>query len=246
MRFTVLLAVSCAGLGAEVNDFEWRGSIAKGRLIEIRGINGDIRAEPSPTGEVEVVAKMVKEEGAESAINVQFVPNDNGVTFCAIRRGESACTPIDKPGGPGARIDYIVRVPEGVNFLGRTVNGGVEADLLESNVEAYTVNGKVRISTLGSAQARTVNGSITASLLNPFWSKPPQFTTVNGGIVLSLPANADTSLRAETRNGKITTDLRALKGKVTDNSVNGRLGAGKCGSLTIKTVNGTIQLKRAS
>jgi DUF4097 and DUF4098 domain-containing protein YvlB len=63
-------------------------------------------------------------------------------------------------------------------------------------VEAYTVNGRVRISTTGSAQARTINGSITASLLNPFWKKPPEFSTVNGGITLNLPEEASAELNA--------------------------------------------------
>ena len=122
--------------------------------------------------------------------------------------------------GPGARVDFVVRVPEGVRFLGSTVNGGVEADALKSDVQAYTVNGQVRVSTTGTVQAKTVNGSITASLLKPFWSKPPELSTVNGGIRLVLPPSANAALQAATKNGKIVTDFDA-KGKVTDQEVVG-------------------------
>ena len=147
--------------------------------------------------------------------------------------------------GPGARVDFIVRVPEGVGLTGRTVNGAVQAESLRSDVEAYTVNGQVRVSTTGSVQARTVNGSITASLQNPFWRKAPKFSTVNGGITLTLPAASNTVVRAETRNGKVLTDFASLRGKISDQRVEGRIGAGSSATpLTLHTINGTIQIKR--
>jgi hypothetical protein len=220
--------------------FEWHGPVARGSFIEIRGINGNVRAMPSTSGEVEVVAKVDGEE-ATSSVHVQLVRHGNGITVCSVFPGESVCRSMGDS-GPGARVDFEVRVPEGVSFLGSTVNGGVEADALRSDVQAYTVNGQVRVSTTGTVQAKTVNGSITASLLKPFWSKPPELSTVNGGIRLMLPPTANAALEAATKNGKIVTDFIA-KGKVTDHEVVGRIGGG--GSrLVLSTVNGTIELKR--
>jgi hypothetical protein len=246
MLIAVLLAVSCAAWAAQVEDFEWRGAIARGRLIEIRGINGDIHALPSVSGQVEVLAKVTNEGGDAGPVEVRMVPGDNGVTVCAAKPG-AECMPHDQQSRadrPGTRVDFYVRVPEGVGFLGRTVNGAVEADSLRSDVQAYTVNGQVRISTTGSAQARTVNGSITASLQNPFWRKSPRFSTVNGGIVLTLPRDSSTRLRAETRNGKVLTDFAALRGKITDQQIDARLGSGRIRTpLTLHTINGTIQIK---
>jgi hypothetical protein len=243
MRLATLLLLSCAAYAARVEDFEWRGQVARGRLIEIRGINGDIHAFPSTSGQVEVVARMADEGGDASPAQVQLMPSESGVTVCAAKPGQAEC---QKDTGPGARVDFFVRVPEGVSFLGTTVNGAVAAGSLRSDVEAYTVNGQVRISTTGSAQARTVNGSITASLLNPFWRKPPQFSTVNGGITLSVPADLNTFLRAETRNGKVLTDFSGLRGKITDQRIEANIGAGNClAPLTLHTINGTIQLRRS-
>ena len=89
---------------------------------------------------------------------------------------------------------------------------------------------------------RGLEFSIIASLLKPFWSKPPELSTVNGGIRLVLPPCASAALQAATKNGRIVTDFQA-KGKVTDQEVNGRIGGG--GSrLLLRTVNGTIELKR--
>ncbi len=240
MYVAALLAITAISAVAVQPDYQWRGPIKRGCLVEIRGINGDVRAEHSTSGEVEVVAKVDAEE-TESTVQVHLVRHENGVTVCTMFPGEHECRPLGET-GPGARVNFIVRVPEGVNFLGSTVNGGVEADSLRSDVQAYTVNGKVRVSTTGTVQAKTVNGSITASLLKPFWTKAPEFSTVNGGIKLVLPSSANASVQAATKNGKILTDFNA-KGRVTDQEMVGRIGAGGQ-SLVIRSVNGTIELRR--
>jgi hypothetical protein len=43
----VLFVPSAASRPQAADDFQWHGSIAPGHTIEIKGINGDIRAEPS-------------------------------------------------------------------------------------------------------------------------------------------------------------------------------------------------------
>jgi hypothetical protein len=225
--------------------FNWHGPIARGSSVEIRGINGNVRAEASTSGEVEVNATVEGEPSsasASSSVQVHLVRHENGVTICSVFPGEKVCRPMGDP-GPGTRVNFVVRVPEGVHFLGSTVNGGVEAESLKSDVQAYTVNGQVRVSTTGTVQAKTVNGSITASLSKPFWSKAPELSTVNGAIRLVLPPSSNAAVQAETKNGKIVTDFEA-KGKVTDQEVVGRIGGGGGRPLILRTINGTIELKR--
>jgi hypothetical protein len=247
MRLLSLVLFSCAAWAAHVDDFQWRGQVARGHIVEIRGINGDIHAFPSTSGEVEVVARVVTDGGDSAPVQVQLVPGENGLTVCPTKIGQTECQSLDNAAsdGPGARVNFIVRLPEGVALTGRTVNGAVQAESLRSDVEAYTVNGQVRVSTTGSLQARTVNGSITASLQNPFWRKAPKLSTVNGRITLTLPADSNTLVRAETRNGKVLTDFASLRGNISDQRIQGRIGAGSGRRLlTIQTVNGTIQIKR--
>jgi hypothetical protein len=246
MRFSILFAWAALTAAAQQlprqGDFSWHGPVARGSFIEIRGINGNVRAAPSMSGDVEVVAKMDGEETA-SPVEVRMMHHQNGITVCAVFPADKVCRALGDT-GPGARVDFEVRVPEGVHFLGSTVNGGVEAECLKSDVQAYTVNGQVRVSTTGTVQAKTVNGSITASLLKPFWSKPPELKTVNGGIRLVLPPSANAALRAVTKNGRILTDFDA-SGTVTDQEVDGRIGGGGS-ALILNTVNGTIELKRGA
>jgi DUF4097 and DUF4098 domain-containing protein YvlB len=143
------------------------------------------------------------------------------------------------------RVEFTVRVPAGVQFIGRTVNGEVEAASLAGDVQAHTVNGKIRISTTGWAEGQTVNGSIVARLGQAAWSRPLEFNTVNGGIDLELPAAVNATLHATTVNGHISTDFPLMvRGRFTGRHISGAIGQGGQ-DLSLKTVNGSIELRRA-
>lgn len=134
-----------------------------------------------------------------------------------------------------------MRVPKGVNLIGRTVNGEVEANRLESDVKANTVNGRIRISTSRSAEAHTVNGSLHKIRS----SVPSAFSTVNGSIMLQLPKSSSADFSAETINGKVSADFPMQCVKHTAKRLAGRLGYGGS-SLKARTVNGSIQIKRVA
>jgi hypothetical protein len=248
MRTLVLLALAFAPVqGREFTEvsagWEWQGQIARGKSVEIRGVTGDIHAIPAVNGQVEVLAH-VDGDTEPGAVEIRALEHLSGVTICAVRRGASACAD-DALTTPGARVDYIVRVPSGVHLTARTVNGGIEAESLASDVDATTVNGAVIVSTSGTVQAHTVNGSIEASLMKPFWSKSPEFSAVNGKISVKIPTNVQSAVRAETRNGKIVTDVPKFRGKATEQLLDGQIGgAGGCSQMIIRTINGTIELRQ--
>jgi len=252
MRLVAAL-VLCTVFGyGEMVPFHWRGSVAQGRAIEVRSINGDVFAEGYDGSEVEVVASIASDAGVSTPVRVQAVESERGVTVCAVydgAEGESRQCLGDagaqkKTNAP--RVNFTVRVPHGVSLIGRTVNGTVDAQKLDSDVEAYTVNGKIFISTLGSAQARTINGSIFASLNNPFWHKQGDFSTVNGSITLNLPSCASTQVHAETTNGRVSTAFRVRRAaQLNEKILRGNIGTGTS-TLKLKTVNGSIQLNKAT
>ena len=230
----LLSLLLCSGLAfAESSPFHWRGSVAQGRAIEVRSLNGDVFAEGYDGDEVEIVA-----QGTDAPARIQVIQTEKGVTVCTdCSAGENLADAAKQ----ASRVNFTVRVPKGVGLIGRTVNGAVEAEHLNSDVEAYTVNGRIRISTTRSAQARTINGSIFASLANG-----REFSTVNGSIILNLPAELSTRVRAETIHGRISTAFRLRNPlRFDDHVVEGAIGTG-CGGLKLKTVNGSIQLNKVT
>src|SRR5207253_9443183 len=100
---------------------------------ESKGVNGDISATPASGSQVEVVAhKSARRADAES-VKIEVVEHADGVTICAVyptprnSDRENECRPGEN-GHMNTRnndteVDFEVRVPRGVKFYGRTVNG---------------------------------------------------------------------------------------------------------------------------
>lgn len=250
-------AVTCpttGGQAARTEPFRWSGQVAAGQSIEIKGINGDITAEPATGDQIEVVATKKGRRSDPANVNIRVVPHAKGVTICAVYPNDpsdqaNTCEPGDARDHSHVRnndvsVRFTVRVPPGIEFIGRTVNGEISATSLTGNVDLRTVNGSLNISTSGYAQAKTVNGEITAKLGNANWSDSLEFTTVNGGIDLDLPAALSTKLEAETLNGDIDSDFPlVVLGRVSRRHLSGTIGNGGR-ELLLKTLNGSIRLKR--
>lgn len=249
---TLVLTAFFAGvLGAAGSDsFRWKGQVPAGKLVEIRGINGSIRAEPASGKEVEVVAYKTGQVYESAGVEVRVVEHNGGVTICAMYPSldgrPTECLPgVNSPRkgtGNDVNVDFMVRLPKGVRFVGRTVNGQVEAKSLQADTEAHTVNGNVLLSTAGAAVGETVNGSITASVGKI--NSASKFSTVNGAITLEMAPGADADVHAGTKNGHIHTDFPlAVRDEFVGGHADGVIGQGGP-DLTIVTVNGTINLKR--
>lgn len=127
----------------------------------------------------------------------------------------------------------------------RTVNGEIVARGLDAETEAYTVNGSIAVETRSWATASTVNGSITARMGRTDWSGENGFETVNGGITLDLPAGTSLQVDASTVNGSMSTDFPlTIRGKWGPRRMSGTIGEGGR-ILSLSTVNGSLELRRA-
>lgn len=254
MYFTTMLVwmTSVMALSGAVgtDTFHWSGRVPSGQLLEVRGINGSIHAEPALGDEVDVIAFKNGERYDSSNIDVRVVEYEGGVTICAAyptMTGADNCAP--GAGRSGAlsndvSVDFVVRVPKGVRFVGRTVNGLIEAKSLEADAEGHTVNGNVLLSTAGSGQGDTVNGSIFASVGR--FTSPLKFSTVNGGITLEMPRDTSARVHADTVNGPIDTDFNLpVRGQFPAKHVDAAIGRGGP-DVRIATVNGSIKVRRAT
>ncbi len=245
-----------AAQNARSDEFRWSGRIAPGAAVEIKGINGDITAEPATGDEVQVVAVKSSRRGDLNSVELKVVEHAGGVTICAIYPNDDSINPNTcEPRGSGehrnvgnndVRVDFRVRVPQRVGFIGRTINGKIGATSLASNVVSNTVNGSIRISTSGYAEATTMNGEIAAKLGDANWPAALTFKTLNGEITLDLPADTSTEVKAEILNGTINSDFpMSLTSLTTRRVIGGRISVGGR-ALFLKTLNGSINLRRAS
>lgn len=238
--------------GQSATDYRWSGRVAAGESVEIKGINGSVHFVHAQGNEVVVTAEASARRSDPSTVRIERLEHGEGLTFCAVYpspegREQNRCG----PGNSGTmnthrndvQVDFRVEVPEGVNVIGRTVNGEVEATGLRGDVFAESVNGDIEISTTGFAQAETVNGSIEASMGSADFQRAVEFSTVNGSIDLDLPDDIDADLDASWLNGSFESDIPfLLEGSMSRRSARGVLGDGGP-ELELKTVNGSIRIR---
>ena len=234
----LVLLGGMAVAAAAQEPFHWTGRLAAGKRLEIKGVNGAVRAVGVAAGsQVEVTATKSARRSDPASVEIKVLTTGRRA------RHENECTAGDhwstNTDDNDVVVDFDVKVPAGVKFYGQTVNGGVEAEHLASDAQVYTVNGSIRVSTSGYAEATTVNGSIVASLGKADWTDGLEFTTVNGGITLDLPASFSAEVHAKTLNGDVVSDFPLLvSGRFGPRNFHGTVGAGGR-SLDLST-NGTV------
>ncbi|MBI1799095.1 MAG: DUF4097 family beta strand repeat protein [Candidatus Eisenbacteria bacterium] len=232
-------------------DFKWSGTLKAGQIVEIKGINGRISAEAAKGDQVEITAWKHGHHSDPAEVKIELIPHAGGITVCSVYPtpfGSPANTCEPGEGGHShtrnndVEVHFVVKVPAGIGFTGRTVNGRVTAEGLTGPIEAYTVNGSVEISTTSHAEAETVNGSIRATLGATSWSDPIEFKTVNGHIELNLPPAVNADVDASTVNGSIESDLPwMMHGKIGRTHMRGTINKGGS-ALRLETVNGGIKI----
>jgi hypothetical protein len=261
LRISLLAAVlwMMVGFGSALvsaqrpaTDFQWRGVVLQGSAVEIKGVNGDVTAGPAAGNEVEVTAVRKGRRSNPEDVRIEVVQHGDGVTICAVYPDVNGRANECRPGSEGrmnvrdndVSVQFTVRVPAGVRFVGRTVNGDVEADGMTGPVDLRTVNGSANFSTSSYGEASTVNGSIRGTMGSAAWNDDLGFKTVNGSITLHLPPDTGADVRATTVNGDISTDFpMSVTGRVNPRRLSGTIGSGGR-SLELDTVNGSITLRR--
>ncbi len=228
--------------------WEHTARMSSGQTLWIHGVNGAIRAEAGTGERLEVEATISGRRDDPEQVTVRVVPDSDGLTLCAIYPGrKSVCE--------GARyempvknndvtVDFVVRVPAGVRLEASTVNGGIQARGLDAPVSATTVNGGCEISTRASGEARTVNGSVVATVGRLSPSDRLDFATVNGSVTVHVGDQLDAEVSGSTVNGALRSDFPVqMSGRWGPRSMQGTVGRGGA-KLQMSTVNGSISLKR--
>ena len=239
------------------NAFTWSGTVANGRSIIIKNINGGIKVDHSTTGRVEVTASKQWRRGNPANVRIEAPHIQNGdALLCALWTPESTC---DEDGIHSPRnnrtydnqndvsVNFVVRVPDGVHVDVTTVNGGLEISGATSEVRANTVNGAITArSTGGPVRAHTVNGAINISMGALGNSDDLEYETVNGSVTLDLPSNLSAQMELSTVNGTVSTDFPiSVVGTLSPKKLRGTIGSGLA-RIRASTVNGSVTLHRSN
>lgn len=164
--------------------------------------------------------------------------------------------------GSNVEGDLSVRVPRATSVKINCLNGGeMKLSGLTGDLEINNQNAGVSATGItGTVMAHSLNGKVTVVLDRITPGKPMSFSSLNGDIDVTLPADAKATLRARTDNGETYTDfevqLQASKPVVEDNRASGgkykvktdrtMVGMVNGGGpeLSFKTLNGNIYIRK--
>jgi len=144
-------------------------------------------------------------------------------------------------------IDYAIKAPSDAILEDvELVNGNLKVTGITGYLSLGTVNGSITATGMASsAWVETVNGNLDLSFDKMGKGQTVDLESVNGAIVLRMPAKANAQVDAQTLNRNISSEfgLAVEKGQWVGRSMEGLVGSGGA-RITIETVNGSIDIKK--
>lgn len=141
--------------------------------------------------------------------------------------------------------NLTITVPTQTSLKVKTVNGGkLQIDGVSGEIDAENTNGSIMITNVsGSVLANSQNGKVTVTLDRVTAGKEMSFSSMNGSVDVTLPADTKANLRMRTDNGEIWSDFDVkLTGgpppTVEDNRRNGGRYRMRVDKSVIGTING--------
>jgi DUF4097 and DUF4098 domain-containing protein YvlB len=265
--FALLTCASCAISGVAVAQDDQRLVVplsdpSRPARLEIALFSGDVTVEGYDGNEVIIVADAPI-RGADNA----EPPRPDGLR--RIQSSSVGLTVEETDNTVSVRMDFSpnnadieVRVPRRTSVKASLVNGGdVEVDTVTGEHELSNVNGDVIATDItGSAVINATNGDVRATFMSVDASRPMSFTSFNGDVDVTLPANLAADLIVASQQGDVYTDFdvqaqddppnvdrstgpdRGQRWRVRQQSryVIGGGGA----DITLKTFNGDVMIRK--
>ena len=272
--FALMLAAPALGAqqqyGRDSDTWNWDGKVESGKWMSVYNVNGTVDFQPSTDNMVHLVAEKRSNGREPDDIHYEVVQVGGNVTICAIWNNNSRC----EDGGVDqirhtnhdenhTNVKITVSVPRSVRVGANSVNGGVSVRDVGAEVRANSVNGRVTVrntsgpvnaatvnggvdvnTSAGPVSASTVNGNVDARMATLQGDDDMNFKTVNGSVVIYVPARFDANFRFNTVHGGIESDFpMTMSGRWGPRAASGTIGAGGR-DIRASSVNGSIELRK--
>ena len=203
-------------------------------------LNGGITVKGTDGKEVVVVARVRGMDGSRTEGGMRRVPmtatglsveeenNQVRVNVDAIQR----------------TIDLEISVPRRTSLTLQSVNdGNIVVSDVEGEFDVNNVNGTVTLTNIaGSAMAHALNGRVLVTFTRVDPQKAMSFSSLNGNIDVTFPADLKANVSFRTDNGDVLSDFDVQVQASAPQQIveDGRSKGGKYRVKLDKTVNGTI------
>lgn len=240
--------VTITAIKDETEKFEQSYPIsAKGR-VSVANVNGSIVVEAWDRNEVKLEATKIadsKESLADVEIKVESTADSFSVE--ADYKEWKWNDKSDKHRNRKIEVEFKLSVPRTamLNEV-ETVNGSVTVSNFVNYTKISAVNGDVNAGNLrGTASLSTVNGQVMADFDQLETGSKINLSTVNGRVNLTIPSDANATIKADSLNGNITNDfgLPVRKGEYVGRDLYGKVGNGDV-QIKLNSVNGPLAISK--
>ncbi len=235
--------------------------------VKVNLINGSITVKGSAGKEVIVETKIRDEEkprerSRPETAGMKRIPNfSSGLNV----EEENNVVTINT-GGMSRTVDITLQVPTNTALNLKTVSDGdIKVDQVRGDIEVNDINGAVTLAQVsGSVVAHALNGDVKVSLTAVDPNKPMSFSSLNGDIDVSFPADLKANVSMKSDQGEIFSDFdvrldptaskpvvegspgKGGKYKIkVDRVMHGSINGGGP-EIQFKTFNGNIYIRKAT
>jgi hypothetical protein len=161
-------------------------------------------------------------------------------------------------GNRGASV--VIQTPPDTALTLHTMGGEIDVEGVKGEMDINSMNGRISLDKVsGTVLAHSMNGGIKVVMDSVDQSKPISFSTMNGTIDVTLPADFKANAKIRTDHGEVYSDFDFKLGggavtqrndssdgkfRVTmDKTITGTINGGGT-EATFKTYNGTIYIRK--
>ena len=225
--------------------------------VRIDTMRGDLTVRGGDTKEVVLESKASSRRpnrpSREHKENEGLKRIDLGGTDVTAQESNNVVTISTKMSGG----DVVLLVPRNSNLALKTMSGEITVEGVNGEIEANSMNGEVNMRAVGgTVVAHSLNGEVKVAL-DRAEAKPMSFSTMNGDIDITLPADVKARFKLRNDHGEVYSDfdlkLEASAPQITnegsmrkvrmDRTAYANVNGGGP-EFSFRTVNGTIRLRQ--
>jgi DUF4097 and DUF4098 domain-containing protein YvlB len=148
---------------------------------------------------------------------------------------------------PPVKVDVVIQVPRATSVKLETINdGNIIVEGLQGEIDANNLNGNITLTNVsGAAVVHALNGNIEAVFQRVGPDKPMAFSSLNGNIDVTFPADVRARVKLKSDNGDVFTDfdVQMQGGRTSDRAVHGTINGGGP-EMSFTTLNGKILIRK--
>ncbi len=229
------------------------GNSSRPRVVNCSLLNGSITVKTHSGGDVIVEGEPSSSRQPSSGMR-RIGVNTRGLSV----DGDDNVLTVHRSPGNGA---VNLTVPVDTSLKLHTLTGNIDVEGVHGEVEVHTQNGHVTLNNIsGTVNADSQNGPIRVTMDRVDAGKPLTFSTLNGMVDLTFPADLKADLTVKSNHGPVYSDFDVTLGgsrAITerngssdgryririDNTIRGSINGGGT-DLTIHTLNGGVYIRK--